>query len=333
MLEHIRRYARMALRLVEARTQQEREERANHGLALLLVTAIAVAKAVTGLTVAVAPFTLYTAAVAVIAARGGLAPALVATLASVLAGGLAAGVPADARASLLFAAEGVLVALAVSALRRRWLAAEARRAAADATIIELRLLDRREHVREFALHQEWEDDRAAAALTQQGLQRAADDARQQLAALESLTDPSLNPLGGTAMVVSLLERLRTAVGADGVALVQPGPAATRVTAAGGLEPSPGQPGAGSLPLAAGRVAVVHNDPARVEQLSGLRWPAAVPSLLIVPVVHDGRVWSTIEVASERPRQVDDWDVALVRVVADRLAAVVVRDRAPEARAS
>jgi hypothetical protein len=50
----------------------------------------------------------------------------------------------------------------------------------------------------------------------------------------------------------------------------------------------------------------------VEQLSSLRWPAAVASLLIVPVVHDGQVWSAIEVVSERLRQVGDWDVALVR---------------------
>jgi GAF domain-containing protein len=46
----------------------------------------------------------------------------------------------------------------------------------------------------------------------------------------------------------------------------------------------------------------------------------------VPVMHDGQVWSAIEVVSQHPRQVGDWDVALVRIVADRLAAVVVRDR-------
>jgi GAF domain-containing protein len=59
----------------------------------------------------------------------------------------------------------------------------------------------------------------------------------------------------------------------------------------------------------------------------------VSSLLVVPVVHNGQVWSAIEVVSERSRQVSDWDVALVRVVADRLAAVVVHNRALAAKAS
>ena len=71
---------------------------------------------------------------------------------------------------------------------------------------------------------------------------------------------------------------------------------------------------------------VHNDPARVAQLSAFRWPGPVASLLAVPVVQDGQVWSTIEVVSERSRQVSDWDVALARVVADRLAPVVVLEQ-------
>jgi GAF domain-containing protein len=44
--------------------------------------------------------------------------------------------------------------------------------------------------------------------------------------------------------------------------------------------------------------------------------------MLVPVVHDGRVRSTLEVASQRPRRATDWDIALVRILADRLAAVV-----------
>ncbi len=128
------------------------------------------------------------------------------------------------------------------------------------------------------------------------------------------------------MVTELLERLRATIRADGVALVQPGRVRGGVLAAG-LQPVGGRTGAERPDLTAGRVAVVHNDQARVEQLSSLRWPTAVASLLVVPVVHDGQVWSAIEVVSERPRQVGDWDVALVRIVADRLAPVVVRDRA------
>ena len=107
-------------------------------------------------------------------------------------------------------------------------------------------------------------------------------------------------------------------------------------AAQGLQPAAGPVGlepVAALELTPGRVAVVHNDTARVRQLSALAWPSDVVSLLVVPVVYDGRVWSAIELVSQRPREVTDWDVALVRVVADRLAAVVVQDRVRASRAS
>jgi GAF domain-containing protein len=84
----------------------------------------------------------------------------------------------------------------------------------------------------------------------------------------------------------------------------------------------------AVQLTPGRVEVVHNDPARVGQLASLGWSDEVVSLLAVPVVHDGEVRSTIEVVSQRSRQVSDWDVALARVVADRLAAVVAQPHGP-----
>ena len=79
-------------------------------------------------------------------------------------------------------------------------------------------------------------------------------------------------------------------------------------------------------MSPGRVAMIHNDPAQVRRTSAVTWPAGVTSLMVVPVVHNRQVWSVIEVVSERPRRASDWDAALIRVVADRLAAVVVRDR-------
>jgi GAF domain-containing protein len=179
-------------------------------------------------------------------------------------------------------------------------------------------------VHDTARRREWDEYRLAAGRAQAALQQAADEARQRLAALESLTDPALNPMGGTAMVADLLERLRATVGADGVALTQPGRVGAGVFAAGALQPVAGPIRPAGAPLAAGRVAVVQNDSAQVERQSGLRWPAGVTSLLVVPIVHNGQVCSTIEVVSERSRPVSDWDVALARIVADRLAPVVVR---------
>lgn len=168
---------------------------------------------------------------------------------------------------------------------------------------------------------EWDAYREAAARAQAALRQAADDTRQQLATLENLTDPSVDPLAGPAMVAELLERLRAALKADGVAFVQPGREAPGFVCARGLQPVAGQAGTPRLTLAPGRVAVVHNDPARLEQLSSLRWPPGLTSLLVVPVVRGGLVASSIEIVSTRPRQVSDWDAALARVVADRLAPV------------
>jgi hypothetical protein len=51
------------------------------------------------------------------------------------------------------------------------------------------------------------------------------------------------------------------------------------------------------------------------------------------VVHDGQAWSAIEVVSERARRVSDWDVALARIVADRLAPFVVLEGGAAAKAS
>ena len=92
-------------------------------------------------------------------------------------------------------------------------------------------------VHDVATHRAWEEYRETAARAQATLQQAADDAQERLATLESLTDPSLNPLGGSAMVAELLERLRATTRADGVALLQSGRVAGGVVAARGLRPT------------------------------------------------------------------------------------------------
>jgi PAS domain S-box-containing protein len=179
-------------------------------------------------------------------------------------------------------------------------------------------------VHDVARRREWEAYRDSASRTQRALQHSADEMTKQLAALESVIDPSLNPLEGPAAVEELLERLRSTIDADGAALVLGRGA--RATAAGGLQPIDGLPGRpDSQPLTPGRVTLVHNDRERVAQTAALRWPGDVTSLMLVPVVHNGQVWSTIEVVSQRSKRATDWDVALMRITADRLAAVVVQD--------
>ncbi len=442
MREDLRLYTRRIWDAIGARSPEEREKRAASLFALLLVGAVATVKYVSGWTVHDERFTLYLLAVAGSAAYGGFVPGLVATLASFVCAGFGAGLPAPPQPRLLFVVEGVSVAFILTAIRNRVEATEARLAAAQDRIADLKIRDRQRRVldvtlrhleeagaetavvvlndagivvewrtgaerlygytaedllgvsaaplffhavstreltallqqaaetgavrrsdthrrrdgsrmdveielkpfrdgdargftlavRDLATRREWDEYRAAAGRAQCALEQAANDAQRQLAALESLTDPALNPFGGAAMVTELLERLRATVGADGVALVRPGPADTGVVAARGLQPV-AAPSPKALPLAPGRVTVVHNDPARVEQMSALRWSASVASLLVVPVMNNGRVWSTIEVVHERSRHVTDWDVALARVVADRLAAVVAPSRTFAARAS
>jgi PAS domain S-box-containing protein len=163
--------------------------------------------------------------------------------------------------------------------------------------------------------------REAALRTQAALQKAVDDAHGRLAVLEWLTDPAVNPVGGPAAIGELLERLRSSVRADGVALVQLGLTRSRLIAGAGLRPAHvGAPGAAAGSAAAdGRVALVHNDAARVVQVSALTWSPKVSSIMVVPVCHIGQAGFRIEVVNERRAPATEFDVSISRIVADRLA--------------
>jgi len=135
--------------------------------------------------------------------------------------------------------------------------------------------------------------RDAAVHAQRALQRAADETKEQLTALESLIDPAVNPLDGLAAIEELLERLRATIGADGAALVQDGRGA-RATAVGGLQPlSPTSVRGDSCRLSAGRVTLVHNDRERVARTAAIEWPDDVSSLMVVPVADEGQRASRI----------------------------------------
>ena len=187
-------------------------------------------------------------------------------------------------------------------------------------------------VHDLSRRRETEAFRDATLRAQAALQHAADVAQGQLEMLESLTDPSVSVSAGSGAINELLERLRSTVGAGGVALVQVGRMASRLVAAAGLRPGEG----GGTGAAAGgmgadnRVALIHNDPARVAQVSALKWSPTVSSILVVPVCQSGSVAFRLELVNERRVSASEWDLALARIVADRLAyAMLLRGRDSE----
>jgi PAS domain S-box-containing protein len=187
-------------------------------------------------------------------------------------------------------------------------------------------------VHDLSRRRETDAFRDAAIRAQAALQQAVDVAQGQLEMLESLTDPSVSVSAGPGAINELLERLRSTVGAGGVALVQVGRMASRLVAAAGLRPGEGA-GTGAAVSGMGgdnRVALIHNDPARVAQVSALKWSPTVSSILVVPVCQSGSVAFRLELVNERRAPASEWDLALARIVADRLAyAMLLRGRDSE----
>jgi len=189
-------------------------------------------------------------------------------------------------------------------------------------------------VHDLSRRRETEAFRDAALRAQTALQGAADQAQGQLQMLESLTEPSVSVAAGPGAITELIERLRAAVRAEGVALVQVGRMASRVVAAAGLRPGEGVGlgGAASAGTADNRVALIHNDPTRVAQVSAVKWPPTVSSILVVPVCQSGSVAFRLELVNERRAAASEWDLALARIVADRLAYAMLLHRRDSAGA-
>jgi PAS domain S-box-containing protein len=169
--------------------------------------------------------------------------------------------------------------------------------------------------------QEWQAFSASAAAAQLALREEAETARRQLATLQHVTDPLLYALPTGDVVTALLERLRQAVDADGVALVRgAGPRVRVVAAMEGLQPAGAAVCCGETDRVADhRTLLIQNDPGRVADMSRAGWPETVSSLIVVPVVYAGRAEGTIEVAGLRGRRSTEWEIALVQVVAGRFA--------------
>jgi hypothetical protein len=175
--------------------------------------------------------------------------------------------------------------------------------------------------RDRTRRQEWQAFAASAADEGTVLREEAAVAQRQLATLQRVTDPSLNALPGPHLVTTLLDRLREAVEAGGVALVRfDEPEGGVLPATDGLQPqgvvSQGQ--SDTRGLADGRILLIQNDPPRVAELTAVGWPGTVSSLIAVPVLCGGRLEGAIEVVHERGRRSTEWEIALIQVVAARV---------------
>jgi len=183
-------------------------------------------------------------------------------------------------------------------------------------------------VHDLTRQRAWEAFAKTAADTHTELREEAKAVQSQLATLQHLSDPLLNALAGPDVVNTLLDRLRTAVGADGIALVQAGRIRPRTFCApGGLQCEPvfslRRADVRAQPL--GRTMLIHNDAAKVSEMSAVRWPDDVSSMIAVPVVRAGATQAVIEVVNLRGRFATDWELALIQVVAARLGGLIRED--------
>jgi PAS domain S-box-containing protein len=161
------------------------------------------------------------------------------------------------------------------------------------------------------------------------LRQEADVANRQLMTLRHLTDPSLNSQGGLAVAMTLLDRLREAIDAEGVALVYMEKFRRRVICAeNGLQCERGvyRPPLDLRRADAGRTLMIHNDAAAVAESSTAGWPTDVTSMMAMPVVRAGSTQAVMEVVYRTGRRATEWEIALVQVAAARIAGFLQEDR-------
>jgi PAS domain S-box-containing protein len=146
-------------------------------------------------------------------------------------------------------------------------------------------------------------------------------AEQQLSTLQDLTDPRLNSLGDAQFVAELLERLRTAIKSEGIALIHFGRVPYHLfCASNGIQCQRGN----HRPVVdveadLARALMIHNDPSGVAEVSTAIWPDDVSSLIAVPLVRAGSKQAVMEVVYRTGRRATEWEIALVQVVAARIA--------------
>jgi PAS domain S-box-containing protein len=166
-------------------------------------------------------------------------------------------------------------------------------------------------------------DRSTAETDAQ-LHREVELAQRQLLTLQDLTDPTLNSLSAVQIVSELLNRLRLAIHADGIALVHSGRHPRHLFCASeGLQCQRvhQRPGA-AIGAGTNRTIVIHNDLAAVAEVSAAVWPEDVSSLIAVPLLRAGSARGVVEVVNRTGRRDTEWEIALVQVVAARIAGVL-----------
>jgi PAS domain S-box-containing protein len=190
--------------------------------------------------------------------------------------------------------------------------------------------------RDRTRRQEWQAFAASAADEGTVLREEAAVAQRQLATLQRVTDPSLNALSASHLVTVLLDRLREAVEAGGVALVRFDELDGGVLpATDGLQPR-GAACRGQFDarrLADGRILLIQNDPPRVAESTAVGWSDTVSSLIAVPVLCGGRLEGAIEVVHERGRRSTEWEIALIQVVAARVGVLTAEHDSTDPRQS
>ena len=78
--------------------------------------------------------------------------------------------------------------------------------------------------------------------------------------------------------------------------------------------------------------MIHNDPAAVAEVSAAVWPDDVSSLIAVPLVRAGSASAVLEVVNRTVHRATEWEIALVQVVAARMAGFLQDDYYPNAAA-
>jgi PAS domain S-box-containing protein len=162
---------------------------------------------------------------------------------------------------------------------------------------------------------------SSTAETHAHLRSEVELAQRQLWTLQELTDPTLDLLGAVQFVSELLDRLRSAIHAEGIALIHFGRhRAHLLCASEGLQcQRVHQRSGAAVTTGRARTMMIHNDPAAVAEVSAAVWPDDVSSLIAVPLVRAGSTTAVLEVVNRTGRRATEWDIALVQVVAARMA--------------
>jgi GAF domain-containing protein len=295
---------------------EERARLRNHALAIGAAASITLPTFQSGLSAA-GPLIFADVAIALAGWFGGFSCGAAAALTVVFVMRLAA-VPLTGEAfglglAALVAIKGLVVAGAAAAL--------AAKAAADAT----ELIDREARIDRLSaevarVREELAATKDASAAAHAQVSHEADLARMQLTTLQSVTDPDLNAFRTSESVTMLLDRLRAALDADGVAVCSVEGRTGRIfSSSDGVAPlgavRRSQPEVRDFQTR--RTTLVHNDAGRVADTSLCGWPADITSLIAVPVVHAGRLQLIVEVVNRHGRRSTEWELALIQVVAER----------------